>query len=122
VKTLGVGLAGSLGAAVAWMALASFTGLIFHFMPAAPPMAGAALVAWRLGSPKLVPGVLVITFGVLIALFASLLIAQMGLPLDDPPWTGAAIAAGAVIGSIVTWRAGGAPRSMTTTDDAGRPT
>lgn len=56
MKTLGVGLVGSLGAAAAWVALASFTGLIFHFMPAAPPMAGAALVAWRLGPPRLGPG------------------------------------------------------------------
>ena len=119
LKTLGVGLAGSLAAAAVWMALALFTGLIFHFMPAAPPMAGAALVAWRLGTPTLVPGALVVAFGALVALVASLLIVRLGRPLDDPLWTGAAIVAGAVIGSIVAWRAGGARGSIATTDDAG---
>ncbi|MEO7395094.1 MAG: hypothetical protein ABIW50_00620, partial [Candidatus Limnocylindria bacterium] len=67
LKTIGVGLAGSLAAAAAWVALASFTGLIFHSMPAAPPMAGAALVAWRLGTPTLVPGAIVIAVGALVA-------------------------------------------------------
>lgn len=93
-------LAGAVAAALVWYALASATGLIFHFLPAGPTL----VAAWIVRSaddrpPSRGRRAALLALGVSVALAMALVLAAQGRPLDEPPLTALAIAAGVGIGA-----------------------
>ncbi len=92
-------LAGAGAVALLWYALASVTGLIFHFMPAGPSLAAAWILRWADEPPRRRPRIAALASGAAIALATTVLLAQEGRPLDDPALTGLALAAGVAIGA-----------------------
>ncbi len=98
-----VSIAGAVAAGVAWLALAIATGLIFHLMPAGPPLLGAFLL--RRGQPRAITDlVAVIGTGAAISLAVALALSRLGQPLDDPQWTLGLLGIGAGIGlAIARW-------------------
>ncbi len=93
-------LAGAGAVALLWYALASVTGLIFHFMPAGPTLAAAWILRWVADEPpRRRPRIAALASGAAIALAMTVLLAQEGRPLDDPALTGLALAAGVAIGA-----------------------
>lgn len=93
-------LAGAVAAALVWYALASVTGLIFHFMPAGPTLVTAWIVRWADDRPRgRGQRTVLLAAGASIALAMTLVLAGEGRPLDEPLITGLAIAGGAVIGA-----------------------
>lgn len=93
-------LLAALAAATAWYVLASATGLIFHFMPAAAPLAGAWVLR-RVACGRTRPwvGLAVWAGSVALALAATAVIASSRLPLDDPATTAGVFGLGAVAGA-----------------------
>ncbi len=92
-------LAGAVAAALVWYVLASATGLIFHFMPAAPTLVAAWIVRWADHQPPSRgrrAGLLVL--GASVALATTVVLATQGRPLDEPPLTALALAGGVGIG------------------------
>jgi hypothetical protein len=86
-------------ATIAWLVLALATGLIFHFMPAAPFLAGAWAHRARSDgarAPGLDTTAALLVAGALAAVGIAALVA-MSRPLDDPPVTAAAAAGGALL-------------------------
>lgn len=117
-------LAGALAAALMWFALASLTGLIFHFMPAGPIFVAAGIVRWaedrNLGRNRRIA---ILSMGSAIALVMTLVIALTGRPLDEPVITGLVIAAGVAIGAwLLRPAAFGAARSEIEPADVGHHT
>jgi hypothetical protein len=95
-------LAGAVAAALVWYALASVTGLIFHFMPAGPALVTAWIVGWADDRPRgRGQRTVLLAAGASIALAMSLVLAGEGRSLDEPLITGLAIAGGAVIGALL---------------------
>lgn len=88
----------SAAATIAWLVLALATGLIFHFMPAAPFLAAALAYRARSAGPR-APGLdtatVLLVAGALAAVGVALLVAA-SRPLDDPPMAAAAAAGGAL--------------------------
>lgn len=98
----------------AWLALASATGLIYHFAPGAPFAAAAFAYRWRSGGGR-VPGgrVAALLLGAAAATAAALLALHAAAhPLDAPAVTAVVAAVGAAASAI--WLRRGA------TLDAGR--
>ena len=86
-------------ATTAWLVLAQATGLVFHFMPAAPFLAGAwANRARSAGAqaPGLDTAAALLAAGTLAAVGIAALVAA-ARPLDDAPVTAAAAAGGALL-------------------------
>lgn len=100
--SVALAIAGAVAVGVAWYALATTTGLIFHLMPAGPTLA-AAWVDRRADRRPLSRGrrLAVLAAGTLIAVTASLILAAAGRPLDEPVVTTLAIVAGVVGGGWI---------------------
>lgn len=86
---------------VAWYGLATATGLIYHFLPAAPPVAAA----WTLRSANHGPigrrsSALVLAVGLAAASAITLDLALQGRSLDDASFTAVTLLAGLAVG---TW-------------------
>lgn len=98
-----VAIAGVVAAGVAWLVLALATGLIFHLMPAGPPLLGAFLL--RRGQLRSLQEVVaVIGAGAVVSLAVALALSRLGQPLDDPQWTVGLLGIGAAIGlAIARW-------------------
>jgi len=98
-----VALGGVVAAGVAWLVLAIVTGLIFHLMPAGPPLLGGfLLLRAHLRSFREVVGV--IGTGGVVSLAVALALSRLGQPLDDPQWTIGLLGIGAAIGlAIARW-------------------
>ncbi|MEO8247448.1 MAG: hypothetical protein ABI622_10060 [Chloroflexota bacterium] len=96
-------IAGVVVAGVAWLLLATVTGLIFHLMPAGPPLLGAFLL--RRGRRRSWTEVIaVIGTGAVVSLAVALALSRMGQPLDDPQWTIGLVGIGAALGlAIARW-------------------
>lgn len=83
-------LVAALAAAAAvgvWFGLSIWTGLIFHLMPAAPPLAAAW--AWRRSAPGGVPGAAVLIpvgIGIVSAVAGARAVQAAGGALDAPGW------------------------------------
>jgi hypothetical protein len=93
-------LLGAVAVALVWYVLATVTGLIFHFMPAGPPLATAWVARWADGGPPdRVRRLGLLAAGAAIGLAMSLLLGASGRPLDEPAITGLTIAGGVVIGA-----------------------
>lgn len=98
--TLLVAIAGVVAAGGAWLLLAIATGLIFHLMPAGPPLLGAFLL--RRGQLRSWAGVVaVIGAGAVVSLAVALALGRLGLPLDDPQWTVGMLGIGAGLGTML---------------------
>lgn len=102
---IALALAGAVAAALAWYALASLTGLIFHLMPAGPTLVAASIVRWAEGRS---PGgrsvgrsrrAALLVAGASIAVAMSLGLESSGHPLDEPSLTALAVVGGVVIGA-----------------------
>ena len=102
-RALLVATAGVVAAGVAWLVLAIATGLIFHLMPAGPPLLGAFLL--RRGQLRSFAEVVaVIGAGAVVSLAVALALSRLGQPLDDPQWTIGLLGIGAAIGlAIARW-------------------
>lgn len=102
-RALLLAIAGVLAAGVAWLLLAIATGLIFHLMPAGPPLLGAFLL--RRGDLRSWAEVVgVIGAGAVVSLAVALALSRLGQPLDDPQWTIGLLGIGAAIGlAIARW-------------------
>ncbi len=98
-----VAIAGVVAAGVAWLLLAIATGLIFHLMPAGPPLLGAFLL--RRGQLRSWTEVAaVIGAGAVVSMAVALALSRLGHPLDDPQWTIGLLGIGAAIGlAIARW-------------------
>jgi len=98
-----VAIAGVVVAGVAWLLLATVTGLIFHLMPAGPPLLGAFLL--RRGQLRsFLEVVAVIGAGAVVSLAVALVLSRLGQPLDDPQWRVGLLGIGAVMGlAIARW-------------------
>lgn len=86
--TVSLTLGGAVAAALAWYALASATGLIFHFMPAGPTL----VAAWIVRSaddqpPSRGRRAALLALGASVGLATALVLAAQGRPLDEPPLT-----------------------------------
>lgn len=82
VSPLLLAAAAAAAAGVAWVALAATTGLIYHLMPAAPPLAAWALLSWT-GSPTTARQRLGgIALAAAISVAVALALASTGYPLD----------------------------------------
>ncbi|HEX9549744.1 MAG TPA: hypothetical protein VF971_01475 [Candidatus Limnocylindrales bacterium] len=115
-RPTGLALASSVAAALAWFALASATGLIFHVMPAAPTLAAAYVVRWAVDRPpSRARRSAILALGASIAAAMSLILGFGGRPLDEPPLTVLAILGGVVIGAWLM-RPGGSDGARATTD------
>lgn len=93
-------LGGAVTAALVWYALASATGLIFHFMPAGPTL----VAAWIVRSaddqpPSRGRRAALLALGASVALATTAVLAAQGRPLDEPPLTALALAGGMGIGA-----------------------
>lgn len=97
-------VAGAVAAGSAWLALAMASGLIFHLMPAAPPLVAGIIL--RLGQQRsTAASALVIGSAVVISLAVAMALARLGLPLDDPHWTIVVLLVGAAVGwTLPHWR------------------
>lgn len=92
-------------AGAAWLGLAVATGLIFHFMPAAPSIAGAWVLSRRRGGPgSRSIATAILLFGVLTAFGVAMLLAIQDRPLDEPWATAIVIVAGVLIGARLLGR------------------
>jgi len=102
-RALLVAIAGAVAAGVAWLVLALATGLIFHLMPAGPPLLGGFLL--RRGQLRAFrEAVAVIGAGAVVSLAVALALSRLGQPLDDPQWTIGLLGIGAAIGlAIARW-------------------
>lgn len=95
-----VAVGAAVAAGLAWLLLAVATGLIFHLMPAGPPLLGAFLLrrgrlrSWTEVAP-------VIGAGAVVSLSVALALSRLGLPLDDPEWTIGLLGIGAGLGMVV---------------------
>lgn len=91
----------SLGAAIAaalvWLGLAFATGLIYHLMPAAPPLAAAALLRWAKGRATWRAHLADITVATGVGLVGAAALGLAGQRLDAPWLTGLAALGGAVV-------------------------
>ncbi len=98
-----VAIAGVIAVGVAWLLLALATGLIFHLMPAGPPLLGGfLLLRGHVRSFREVVGV--IGTGGVVSLAVALALSRLGQPLDDPQWTIGLLGIGAAIGlAIARW-------------------
>jgi len=100
-RALLVAIAGAVAAGVAWLVLALATGLIFHLMPAGPPLLGGILL--RRGHHRSTMAVVtVMSAGILVSLAVALALARLGQPLDDPPWTIAVTGIGVAVASAIS--------------------
>ncbi len=98
-------LLGAVVAALAWYSLASATGLIFHFMPAAPPLVAAWLVRELGGGSIERRRALIVWAGSLtVAAAATTAVAAAGLPLDSRALTAGVLGLGAVGGGWIQRR------------------
>jgi len=96
-----VALGGVVAAGVAWLVLAIATGLIFHLMPAGPPLLGGILL--RRGHHRSTMAVVtVMSAGILVSLAVALALARLDQPLDDPPWTIAVTGIGVAVASAIS--------------------
>jgi small-conductance mechanosensitive channel len=102
-SALMVAIAGVIAAGVAWLLLAVATGLVFHLMPAGPPLLGAFLL--RRGQLRSWTEIVaVIGAGAVVSLAVALALSQLGLPLDDPEWTIGLLGIGAGLGTkLARW-------------------
>ncbi len=102
-RALLVAIAGVVAAGGAWLLLAIATGLIFHLMPAGPPLLGGFLL--RRGQLRSWTEVAaVIGAGAVVSLAVALALSRLGQPLDDPQWTVGLLGIGAAIGlAIARW-------------------
>lgn len=102
-RALLVAIAGVVAAGGAWLLLAIATGLIFHLMPAGPPLLGAFLL--RRGQLRSFAEVVaVIGAGAVVSLAVALALSRLGQPLDDPQWTVGLLGIGAAIAlAIARW-------------------
>ncbi|MEO8511697.1 MAG: hypothetical protein ABI534_10730 [Chloroflexota bacterium] len=99
-SVLPVAIVGVFAAAAAWLLLALTTGLIFHFMPAGPPLLGTFLL--RRGERRSWAEVVaVIGIGAVVSLGVALALSRLGRPLDDPQWTVGLLGIGAVVGTVI---------------------
>ncbi|MDQ3689469.1 MAG: hypothetical protein M3406_05435 [Chloroflexota bacterium] len=108
-KALLLAIGGVVAAGVAWLLLALATGLIFHLMPAGPPLLGAFLL--RRGQLRSFAEVVAaIGAGAVVSLAVALALSRLGQPLDDPQWTIGLLGFGAAIGiAIARWPSPVAP-------------
>lgn len=90
-------VAGAVAAGSAWFALAMATGLIFHLMPAAPPLL-AGIILRRGHQRSTTASAMVIGSAVVISLAVAMALARLGLPLDDAHWTIVVLVVGAAVG------------------------
>ncbi|MBA3586059.1 MAG: hypothetical protein H0W41_00295 [Chloroflexi bacterium] len=102
-RALLVAIAGVVAAGGAWLLLAIATGLIFHLMPAGPPLLGGFLL--RRGQLRSWTEVAaVIGAGAVVSMAVALALSRLGQPLDDPQWTIGLLGIGAAIGpAIARW-------------------
>lgn len=106
--SVSLALAGAVAAALVWYALASATGLIFHFMPAGPTL----VAAWIVRSaddqpPSRGRRAALLALSASVALATTVVLAAQGHPLDEPPLTALALAGGVGIGAWVLRTPGG---------------
>ncbi len=94
--------AAAIGVGALWLALSVVTGLIFHFMPAAP-MLVAVWVRRALGRDEPIPWRQLridLVFGVIVAVATGLAVAAAGGSLDDGWFVAVVIAVGV---ALATW-------------------
>lgn len=103
-------IAGAVAAGAAWVVLAGATGLIFHLMPAGPPLLAGALLRRAQARSVVVIGAAIGT-GVAVSLAAATMLARLGQPLDEPVWTLAALSVGAALGTLLAVRPSSATES-----------
>lgn len=99
VGPLAAAVLAAAAATIVWLVLAQATGLIFHFMPAAPFLAGSWAYRARAAgarAPGLDTAAILLVAGALAAVGIAALVAS-SRPLDDPPLTAAAAAGGALL-------------------------
>ena len=102
-----VGLAGAamVAAAALWYGLSIATGLIFHFMPGAPALAGAWVFRTAARRPASWPEAALLAAGAALAsLFGSIAIPSGGGSLDAPLLVAAAFVGGLAIAALVLRR------------------
>lgn len=98
-----LGLLAAAASAGIWIVLALVSGLIFHLLPAAPPLVGAWAYRAAGGSRRARAAIVLASAGVALSLLASGLLAAAQRPLDDAWFTiltqlaGAALAIALVI-------------------------
>ena len=100
VNVVALSIAGAVAAALVWFALASATGLIFHFMPAAPSLVAAWIMRADVDGNhrpgRLGAGLVAAT---LVAVLMTLVLSAQGRPLDEPVPTTLAIVGGLGFGA-----------------------